>query len=337
MNGFLLPVVLNAEGPVQGASAQYGEVSVSRNKSIAIATAVAAGLTFAAAPASADDGGTTGDPAFFAGSLNGVNEVPVPDGPAAGDKDGRAVAFMRIQGGEVSFAFEFAGIATPTAGQIHQGGKGVNGPIKVPFFTRRLPDGQTSVTGTVRVKDQQILDDLRSDPANFYLNLDTEEFPGGAVRGQVHKLTSSIDMDHALQRNFRASVVQGAQIYACTKQSDGTFAFTQDNVRATLEGGISHFFAKPGPAGPPEWLARDRSAVTGKVITRTPNGPGNIPELDLAATQAGQSFGRLAGIDEILRLNTAGGVAPAGNCDPATQPQAAVPYHADYLFIDAVG
>jgi len=36
---------------------------------------------------------------------------------------------------------------------------------------------------------------------------------------------------------------------------------------------------------------------------------------------------------EILRLNTVGGVAPAGACDPATQPIVKVPYKADYVFL----
>lgn len=303
---------------------------MSRTKIMVIAFAAVAAM---AQPAVADDGTGTGteEAAYFTGSLNGANVVP-----ETGDKDGQALAFLSVEGNKVTFAAKFRGIRTPTAGALHQGAKGTNGDVKIPFFTRKLYNGQTSVTGTVRVEDQQVLDGLRTNPGDFYLDLANREFPNGAVRGQVHKLTSVIDMKSALRRNVEASVSQGAQIYACTKQSDGTYAFTQDNVRATLDNGISHFFAKPGPAGPPEWLARDQSAVTGTVLTRTPNGAGNIAELDLAATQAGRPYGLLAGTNEILRLNTVGGVAPAGPCDPATQPTVEVPYHADYVFVDAV-
>ncbi|MFJ8010768.1 DUF3455 domain-containing protein [Streptomyces fagopyri] len=35
----------------------------------------------------------------------------------------------------------------------------------------------------------------------------------------------------------------------------------------------------------------------------------------------------------VLRLNTRGGVAPAGACNPTTHPTARVPYTADYLFL----
>jgi hypothetical protein len=300
-----------------------------RTKIMSIAFAAAA-VAAMAQPAVADAG--TDEAAYFTASLSGANEVS-----QAGDKDGQALVFLSVQGNKVSFAARFRGIRTPTTGGIHQGAKGTSGDVKIPLFTKRLHGGRTSATGTVLVEDQQVLDGLRTNPANFYIDLGNREFPAGAVRGQVHKLTSAIDINTVLRRSVQASVRQGVQIYACTKQSDGTFAFTQDNVRADLARGISHFFAKPGPAGPPEWLAHDRSAVTGAVLARTPNGAGNIAELDIAATQVGRSHGLLAGVDEILRLNTVGGVAPAGPCDPAVQPRAEVNYHADYVFVDAVG
>ncbi|MDI2129965.1 CHRD domain-containing protein [Yinghuangia seranimata] len=285
------------------------------------------------AGAAADGTGT--DAAYFAVSLNGGNEVPTPGGPAAGDKDGTAVAYLQVSGDEIRFAAAFKGIAAPATGTIQAGAKGENGAVEVTLFTAPAYGNNGTATGTVRVKDAQFLADLKANPRAFHLDIATPEFPGGAVRGQVNGIRSTLDMDHALQRDTKASVTQGVQIYACTVQPDGSFAFTQDNVRATLDNGISHFFANPGPAGPPEWLARDRSAVTGKVLARTPNGTGNIAELDLAATQAGRPFGLLAGTDEILRLNTVGGVAPSGPCDPAAQARVEVPYRADYVFLDS--
>ncbi|KAB2348434.1 DUF3455 domain-containing protein [Actinomadura rudentiformis] len=289
------------------------------NRSITITAVAVAGLACMATPAAGDTG------AFFATSLNGANVVP------GGDKDGSAVAYLGVKGDRVSFAIEFRGIGVPTSGELHQGAKGSNGDKKISFFTR--PRGPGSVSGSVRVSDQQLLDQLRNDPGSFYIDLHNRQFAGGAVRGQVHKLTNAIDMKRALRQNFKAAVREGVQIYACTQQANGTFAFTQDNVRASLQRKISHFFVNPGPAGPPKWQARDGSAVTGSVISRRPNGDGNIAELDLAATQVGAPKGLLSGINEILRLNTVGGVAPAGSCEPGSK--AEVPYRADYLFIDA--
>ena len=61
------------------------------------------------------------------------------------------------------------------------------------------------------------------------------------------------------------------------------------------------------------------------------HGDKNIPELDLKATQSGKHRGLLADTQEILRLNTVGGVAPAGSCSPGTI--VGVPYQADYVFV----
>lgn len=272
-----------------------------------------------------------GKAVYFAASLNGANEVPVANGPAVGDKDGRAVEFLKIQGNQVSFAMKWKGIAPPTAAHIHLGAAGGNGGVKIPFFAEKLPDSVYSVTGSVTVNDAKLLSDLRTNPAGFYANLHTAEFPGGAVRGQLHKLSSSIDFSRALS-DLQASVIKGQQIYACTQQPGGGYVFTQDNVRAHLGAGIEHSFVKPA-AGPPQWIAPDGSAVTGTLLAKTPNGQGNIPELDLRATQSGSRDGLLSDAQEILRLNTVGGVAPAGSCDPHKTPRVGVDYRADYLFI----
>jgi len=37
---------------------------------------------------------------------------------------------------------------------------------------------------------------------------------------------------------------------------------------------------------------------------------------------------------EVLRLNTVGGLAPTGTCDPQATPIVNVPYQADYIFIN---
>ena len=84
----------------------------------------------------------------------------------------------------------------------------------------------------------------------------------------------------------------------------------QHDVEARLDGGIHHTFVQPD-AGPPQWLAPDGSAVSGKLAAKDANGAGNIAELNLDATQIGNSTGRLAHVVEVLRLNTVGGLAPA--------------------------
>jgi hypothetical protein len=181
------------------------------------------------------------------------------------------------------------------------------------------------------VKDTALLNALKTDPSSFYTNLHTAEFPGGAVRGQLHKVTvAEFDFRDALD-NFQASVIKGKQIYECKPAEGGGYAFAQRDVSAVLGGRIAHSFVAPN-SGTPQWIARDGSAVTGSVISKTPNGDKNIPELDLKATQSGKHRGLLADTAEILRLNTVGGVAPAGSCTPGAVVK--VPYQADYVFIN---
>lgn len=291
----------------------------------------------------------------LAASLRGANEVPVAGGPAVGDKDGAAVQFVKVKGDKVSVAVTWRGTGEPTALHIHQGAKGTNGGIKVDFGgllgmgegegedreegedkgeSNGKSNGKSnghSLTGTVTVKDRALLNALKNEPSSFYANLHTAEFPGGAVRGQLHKVTvAEFDFRDALD-NFQASVIKGKQIYECKPAEGGGYAFAQRDVSAVLGGRIAHSFVAPN-SGTPQWIARDGSAVTGAVLSKTPNGERNIPELDLSATRSGKHRGLLADTAEILRLNTVGGVAPAGSCAPGAI--VGVPYQADYVFID---
>ncbi|MGW5865857.1 CHRD domain-containing protein [Streptomyces sp. NPDC055239] len=315
---------------------------------VGAAVAAAAGMAVVAPPAVAHSGtggsvsgGSSGGGSVFVASMNGANEVPVQGGPAVGDKDGKALEFVKVKGDKVSVSVKWRDIGRPTALHIHQGVKGTNGDIKIQFTKLLDKSKGNRVSGTVRVDDAALLKQLKADPGGFYANLHTAEFPGGAIRGQLHKVTTHFDFRHAAA-NFQASVIQGKQIYECKKVEDDPgksgsgksgsekFDFALRDVRARLGGGIAHDFVAPN-SGIPRWTAHDRSQVTGKLISKTPNGDKNIPELDLAATQTGKRHGLLAGTAEILRLNTVGGVAPAGHCKPGAI--AKVPYKADYVFV----
>lgn len=115
---------------------------------------------------------------------NGRNEVPVQDGPKVGDPDGQAVTFVQPNGTGVDFSLAWVNIDAPTLGHVHQGAKGVNGPVKITFFGTAVPNGIFAVSGTVGGVDQAALDALKKSPKDFYSNIHTGPFPGGAVRGQ---------------------------------------------------------------------------------------------------------------------------------------------------------
>ncbi|WP_406288668.1 CHRD domain-containing protein [Embleya sp. NBC_00896] len=253
-------------------------------------------------------------------------EVPNAEGKKTGDPDGRASTSVRPWGNCIDWSFSWTGIAPPTLGHLHKAPAGANGDVVAPLFDAKagLPQSVTGLAGTVEGIDPALVERINATPANYYTNLHTGEFPGGAVRGQLaQKVTPKPPA-------LNYSVLTGKQIYQCTTK-DGVTAFTQFDVAAKLQGDIKHSFVNPS-AGPPQWIAPDGSSVTGAVATKLPNGDANIPELVLNATQTGKT-GLFSATTQILRLNTQGGVAPAGTCDPATRPTAEVPYQADYLFI----
>ncbi|GAA2602075.1 CHRD domain-containing protein [Actinomadura fulvescens] len=265
-------------------------------------------------------------PATIQSAADGAQEIPSPEGKRTGDPDGRGTAFARPHGGMITWGFTWSSIAQPTLGHIHRAPRGANGPVAADLFAAPsgLPAGVTGLAGMTPVPGD-VANRIMRDPENYYSNLHTGEFPGGAIRGQFAPFSGK------QARTFTKPVIAGAQIYRCTRQADGTLAFTQDNVAAVLAGRIAHSFANPGPQGPPQWIAADGSAVQGKAVVRTPNGAGNIPELVLDATQSGAKVGLLADATAILRLNTIGGVAPSGTC--AEGARAKVPYRADYVFL----
>lgn len=115
----------------------------------------------------------------------GGQEVPTK-GAKVGDKDGRAEWLFLLDGKKMLYAAAWEKIAPPIGGHIHRGVKGKNGPVRVPFFAdgNGLPASITGIAGEVPIK-ADLAQRIRKNPQNWYANLHTGQFPGGAVRGQL--------------------------------------------------------------------------------------------------------------------------------------------------------
>ena len=111
-------------------------------------------------------------------TLTGAAEV------GSGDPDGSGSALVGLSpgGNEICYSITVSGLGTPTAAHIHKGAAGTNGPVVVPFN----PPVDGSVTGCVSV-DPALLKDIQQHPENYYVNVHTDEFPGGAIRGQLSR------------------------------------------------------------------------------------------------------------------------------------------------------
>jgi len=113
-------------------------------------------------------------------SLNGAMEVP----PVA--TNGTATARLRVNTatGAISGTVNFTGLSSPTsAGHIHMGAAGVNGPVVIP-----LVGGVGVATGSMSVAPGSILlpPQLAALRTNgLYLNIHTSAHIGGEIRGQI--------------------------------------------------------------------------------------------------------------------------------------------------------
>jgi hypothetical protein len=129
-----------------------------------------------------------------------------------------------------------------------------------------------------------------------------------------------------------AAIGEGFQIYESKAASAGGFHWALKAPDATLKTLAGETFAKHG-AGP-SWAANDGSKLVVKMPPLTSVKAAdakNIPWLLLSVESQG-SIGVLSPVKYVLRVDTAGGLAPKEA--PTTADQTAkIPYRAIYLFL----
>jgi LPXTG-motif cell wall-anchored protein len=105
---------------------------------------------------------------------------------------GDATVKFSEDGMSMEFTVNANGLDNTVAGHFHSGPPGVNGPVEIPFLDNAEPtdyDGEV-VTGTVTEADlagDMSWDDFTAAMAagDIYVNLHTEQYPDGELRGQV--------------------------------------------------------------------------------------------------------------------------------------------------------
>jgi CHRD domain len=113
------------------------------------------------------------------GSLTGAAEVPGPGDPDGG---GTVQVALNPDKNEVCYDLTVTKIDEATAAHIHEGAVGKDGPVKIGLDT---PKGG-SAKGC-KTADAAIVKDMMANPANYYVNVHSKDFPKGAVRGQLSK------------------------------------------------------------------------------------------------------------------------------------------------------
>ena len=127
--------------------------------------------------------GATGDAdakCTLATVLKANNEVPPSGSKAFG------AALVHINGSKLAFSVAIVNPARESffAGHIHVGAAGVNGPVQVLLFSGST-DRKLIVQAARLDIDPGLGKAICADPAGYYINYHTTDFPGGAVRGQL--------------------------------------------------------------------------------------------------------------------------------------------------------
>jgi CHRD domain len=148
-----------------------------RTRLISLAALVAVAALTLAASAAAIGG------AKRATSLNGAEECSAT-ACNTGDPDGSGSAAITLNVGQASVCWDItvANITLPaTAAHIHEAPAGVPGPVVVPLSP---PDASGHASGCTSA-DPTLIQDIIDNPAEYYVNVHTTDFPAGAVRGQL--------------------------------------------------------------------------------------------------------------------------------------------------------
>jgi hypothetical protein len=112
-------------------------------------------------------------------ALSGAQEVPA----GAGDPDGTGTAFLTFDSvaNSVSWNITVNNIDTVILDHIHSAPAGTNGPVVIDFGG--------ALSGSVVDPDVAA---VLANPTGFYVNVHTNVFTGGAVRGQIPEPTTAL-------------------------------------------------------------------------------------------------------------------------------------------------
>jgi hypothetical protein len=120
--------------------------------------------------------------------LSGKNEISADGKKRAGDSDGFGVFAATTEAGKLCYALAVGGLDTPVAAHIHQAKRNKNGPVVIPLT--QPPTGDPGASSACITPDPALLAAIRKHPNRYYVNVHTEAFRDGAIRGQLKKSKS---------------------------------------------------------------------------------------------------------------------------------------------------
>ena len=139
---------------------------------------LASGLAFVAVGCPQMPGDDNGAVVEYTADLEGAQEVP----PA--DTDGTGSATMERNGNVLSFEATASGLTGPVmAAHFHNAAAGADGPVVFDLASFLSEEnGAVTISGEWTIDDTEI---AQLDAGAIYINLHTQQFPDGEIRGQI--------------------------------------------------------------------------------------------------------------------------------------------------------
>jgi hypothetical protein len=106
------------------------------------------------------------------------------EAPQAGDPDGTGTATVNLDvtKGEACYEVSVQKLDHPVGMHIHEGEAGTSGPVVVALTTPAATDTTTSGCAPLT---RALMSRMTARPGGFYVNVHTDTYPQGAVRGQL--------------------------------------------------------------------------------------------------------------------------------------------------------
>jgi hypothetical protein len=180
----------------------------------------------------------------FSATLSGENEVPPTESNATG------VAQFQLSDGddgqEVAYSVNLTGFDDITAAHIHSGNEGENGPIVATLSEGEEADGDSvelQFTGNIQtndlagpLEDSEIADlvDLMNN-GSAYVNVHTEIYPDGAIRGQITSTSASTDSSASTNATSASESMDNATSTNATSASESMDNATSTNATSASE------------------------------------------------------------------------------------------------------
>jgi hypothetical protein len=110
--------------------------------------------------------------------LSGDNEL---DG---GDPDGEGEFTATLRRRRLCYELDFSGLTNPNAAHIHRGADDEDGPIVQSLRPQWTQDEDGARPRCVRIR-RTLARRIRNDDTDYYVNVHTDDYPDGAIRGQL--------------------------------------------------------------------------------------------------------------------------------------------------------